>query len=337
MQQTTKYIDPLIDFAFKKIFGSDPNKDLLIDFLNEVFRGRKHIIDLVYNKNEYPGDLMNEGGVIFDLLCTGAHNEHFIIEIQRGKQQNFKQRALFYTSRLISDQAPKGKRSVWGYDLTEVFLIALLEDSVAGDFQADQFLHDICLCDWDTGKIFYDKLGYIYIELHKFVKTSDQLETGLDKWLFVLKNMSSMDKIPAYLRKPIFEKLFNIAQFTNLTKEEKMLWDNNAKHRWDNKNVLDYAINEATEKGMKLGQEKGLELGLEEGREQGVKEGLEQGLEQGIEQGIEQGREQGLEQGLEQGVRQGIRVAVLKMKENGLSVQQIAEIMDLQLSEVEEL
>jgi hypothetical protein len=269
MQQTTKYIDPLIDFAFKKIFGSDPNKDLLIDFLNEVFRGRKHIIDLVYNKNEYPGDLMNEGGVIFDLLCTGAHNEHFIIEIQRGKQQNFKQRALFYTSRLISDQAPKGKRSVWGYDLTEVFLIALLEDSVAGDFQADQ------------------------------------LETGLDKWLFVLKNMSGMDKIPAYLRKPIFEKLFNIAQFTNLTKEEKMLWDNNAKHRWDNKNVLDYAINEAREKGIELGKEEGLELGLEEGREQGIK--------------------------------QGIRVAVLKMKENGLSVQQIAEIMDLQLSEVEEL
>ena len=317
MQQTTKYIDPLIDFAFKKIFGSDPNKDLLIDFLNEVFRGRKHIIDLIYNKNEYPGDLVNEGGVIFDLLCTGNNNEHFIIEIQRGKQQNFKQRALFYTSRLISDQAPKGKRSLWGYDLTEVFLIALLEDSVAEDFREDQFLHDICLCDRNTGEIFYDKLGYIYIELHKFVKTSDQLETGLDKWLFVLKNMSSMDKIPTYLRKPIFEKLFNIAQFTNLTKEEKMLWDNNAKHRWDNKNVMDYAINEATEKATKSGQEKGLKMGLQEG----IKEGIKQGLKEGIEQGV----------------KQGIRVAVLKMKMNGLSVQQIAEIMDLQLSEVEEI
>jgi hypothetical protein len=68
---TGKYIDPLVDFAFKKIFGSEPNKDLLIAFLNEVFRGRKLIVDLVYNKNEHHGDLKDEGAAIFDLLCTG--------------------------------------------------------------------------------------------------------------------------------------------------------------------------------------------------------------------------------------------------------------------------
>jgi predicted transposase/invertase (TIGR01784 family) len=108
---TGKYIDPLVDFAFKKIFGSEPNKDLLIDFLNEVFRGRKQIIDLVYNKNEHPGDIKDEGAVIFDLLCTGDKGERFLIEVQRATQGYFKERALFYTSRLISDQAPKGKRS----------------------------------------------------------------------------------------------------------------------------------------------------------------------------------------------------------------------------------
>lgn len=70
-----KYIDLLVDFAFKKIFGSEPNKDLLIAFLNEVFRGRKHIIDLEYDKNEHPGDLKDEGNAIFDLLCTGNSGE----------------------------------------------------------------------------------------------------------------------------------------------------------------------------------------------------------------------------------------------------------------------
>jgi len=103
---TGKYIDPLVDFAFKKIFGNEPNKYLLIAFLNEVFRGRKHIADLTYNKNEHPGDTVNEGAAIFDLLCTGANGEQFLIEVQRGRQGNFKERALFYTSRLISDQAP---------------------------------------------------------------------------------------------------------------------------------------------------------------------------------------------------------------------------------------
>ena len=242
---TGKYIDPLVDFAFKKIFGTEPNKDLLIAFLNEVFRGRKHIVDLVYNKNEHPGDIKGEGAAIFDLLCTGEKGEQFIIEVQRGRQGFFKERALFYTSRLISDQAPKGNRSAWAYNIAEVYLIALLEDFTLEDSPADAYLHDICLCNRDTGEIFYDKLGYTYIELSKFVKADTELETDLDRWLHVLKNMSRMDKIPVYLRKPIFEKLFSIAEYTNLTKEEKTMYDQNLKRKWDNQNVLDYAVNEA--------------------------------------------------------------------------------------------
>jgi len=246
---TGKYIDPLVDFAFKKIFGSEPNKDLLIAFLNEVFRGRKHIVDLVYNKNEHPGDLKDEGAAIFDLLCTGDNGEKFLIEVQRGRQGNFKERALFYTSRLISDQAPKGKRSEWAYNLTEVYLVALLEDFTLQINDGNEYLHDICLCNRETGEIFYDKLGYIYLELNKFVKEDIELESDLDKWLYILKNMSEMDKIPAYLRKPIFEKLFSIAEYTNLTKEEKTMYDSSMKYKWDNKNVLDYAIKEGFEKG----------------------------------------------------------------------------------------
>ncbi|MDR3696003.1 Rpn family recombination-promoting nuclease/putative transposase [Mucilaginibacter sp.] len=257
---TGKYIDPLVDFAFKKIFGSEPNKDLLIAFLNEVFRGTKHIVDLVYNKNEHPGDLMDEGAAVFDLLCTGDKGEQFLIEVQRGRQGRFKERALFYTSRLISDQAPRGKRAEWGYEITEVYLVALLENFTLEGNPADKYLHDICLCDRDTGKIFYDKLGYTYIELLNFVKTEEELDSELDKWLYVLKNMSSMDKIPAYLRKPIFEKLFSIAEYTNLTKEEKNMYDSSMKYKWDNKNVLDYAVEEAKKEGK-------LEGKLEEARE----------------------------------------------------------------------
>jgi len=251
---TGRYIDPLVDFAFKKIFGSEPNKDLLIAFLNEVFRGRKHIADLTYNKNEFPGDLKDEGAAIFDLLCTGADGSKFIIEIQRGRQGYFKERALFYTSRLISDQAPKGKRSTWAYNLTEVYLIALLEDFTLGISPGFDYLHDIYLCNSNTGEIFYDKLGYIYIELSKFEKTDTDLETDLDKWLYVLKNMSRMNKLPVYLRKPVFEKLFNIAEYTNFSKEEKTMYDSSLKRKWDNQNVLDYALKEGMEKGIELGK-----------------------------------------------------------------------------------
>ncbi|WP_262248710.1 Rpn family recombination-promoting nuclease/putative transposase [Parapedobacter soli] len=260
-----KYIDPLTDFGFKRLFGSEPNKDLLIDFLNGVFRGRKHIADLVYNKNEHPGETVNEGGAIFDLTCTGNDGEQFIIEVQRGKQGNFKQRAIFYTSRLVTEQAPKGKRSEWAYNVKEVYLIALLEDFSLDNIESDGgFLHDICLSNRETGKVFYEGLGYIFIELIKFVKTEAELDTDLDKWLYVLKNMSSMNKIPVYLRKPIFEKLFNIAEYSNLTKEEKTMYDTSLKRKWDNKAVLDYAVNEAAKEAAKEAkQEEKMEIARE--------------------------------------------------------------------------
>lgn len=162
-----RYIDPLVDFAFKKIFGSEPNKDLLIAFLNVVFRGRKYIIDLTYNKTEHLGDTKDEGGAVFDLLCTGDKGERFLIEVQRAKQGYFKERALFYTSRLISGQAPKGKRNTWRYNIDEIYLVALLENFSLEGSPANAYLHDICLCNRETGEIFYDKLGYTYIELSK--------------------------------------------------------------------------------------------------------------------------------------------------------------------------
>jgi predicted transposase/invertase (TIGR01784 family) len=254
-----KYIDPLVDFAFKKIFGTEPNKDLLIAFLNAVFRGRKHIVDLVFNKNEHPGDLKHEGSAIFDLLCTGEKGEQILIEVQRARQARFKERALFYTSRLISEQAPKGGRTAWGYNISEVYLIALMEDFTLEDAPKSQYLHDICLCNRDTGEVFYNKLGYTFIELSKFDRTEDSLETDLEKWFYVLKNMSKMDKIPVYFRKPIFEKLFEIAEYSNLTKEEKTMYDQSMKYKWDNENVMEYAVTTAKAEGE---HKKALEVAL---------------------------------------------------------------------------
>ena len=240
-----RYIDPLVDFAFKKIFGSEPNKDLLIAFLNEVFEGRKQVVDLSYNPTEHPGDGLDEGGVIFDLNCTGSKGESFIIEIQRGRQLYFKERALFYTSRLISSQAPKGETGRWKYDLKEVYLIALLEKTTLEDSPADEYLHNVRLSYVGSGQPFYDKLGFTYIELSKFTKPEVELETDLQKWLYILKNMSRMDKLPVYLRKPIFEKLFQIAEYTNLSKEERLMYDTSLKYKWDNENVREYEIEEA--------------------------------------------------------------------------------------------
>jgi predicted transposase/invertase (TIGR01784 family) len=262
MQVThTRYIDPMVDAAFKRIFGTEINKDLLIAFLNEIFRGRRVIVDLVFNKNEYPGETSLEGGAIFDLTCTDEGGNQFLIEVQRGRQKYFKQRAIFYTSRLVTSQVPKGRRSKWGYALTAIYLIALLENPLTGH-PSGQYLHDVCLIDRNTKEIFYEDLGYIIIELSTFVKKEEELETDLDKWLYLLKHLQQFTEMPELFNKPIFEKLFAVAEYSNLTKNEKRMYDHSMKYKWDNENVLDYALNEGIEKGI----EKGIEIGYSEAK-----------------------------------------------------------------------
>ena len=234
------YIDPTTDFGFKRIFGIDTNKDLLKAFLNDLFRGRKSIIDLYYNKNEHVGDTDEIGAVIFDLTCTAQNGEQFIIEVQRSSQLNLKRRILYYGSKLISDQAPKGKRKDWDYAISEVYVIVLMDGFRMPNSNNNNYLHDICLCNRETSTVFYEDLGFIYVELINFTKDEPELSDDLDRWLYILKNMSSMDKLPSYLRKPIFEKLFQIAEYGNLNKEEKKMYDVSLKRKWDAEAVRKY-------------------------------------------------------------------------------------------------
>ena len=183
----TKYIDPFTDFGFKRLFGTEPNKDLLIDLLNSIFNGRKHIVDLEYNKSEHPADTKDEGSAIFDISCTGGDGERIIIEVQRGKQGNFKRRAIFYTSLMAAGLAPKGRRSAWGYELPDIHFIALLEDFTINPGNNGSYVQDICLANRHTGEIFYEGLGYIFLELVNFAKKEEELENNLDKWMYVLK------------------------------------------------------------------------------------------------------------------------------------------------------
>ncbi|TZF86383.1 Rpn family recombination-promoting nuclease/putative transposase (plasmid) [Pedobacter sp. BS3] len=276
----TKYIDPLTDFSFKRLFGTEPNKDILISFINSIFRGRKTVIDLVYNKNEYTGDTENVGSVIFDLTCTGDDGSQFLIEVQRTDQSNLKKRMLYYSSKLIADQAPKGRRSEWGYQISEVYVIALLDGFTLTDGKRDRYLHDVCLCNRETGEVFYEELGFFYLELVNFVKDEAELVSDLDKWLYVLTNMSKLDKLPVYLRKPIFEKLFDIAEYSKLNKEERTMYDVSLKRRWD-----EYSVKETIRQKIEEGRERGRAEGRAEGRVEGRVEGREQGRTEGIEKG----------------------------------------------------
>ena len=267
------FIDPLTDFGFKFLFGSEPTKELLIDFLNELFKGKKVITDLTYNNNERSGSIPESRKMIFDLTCTGQDGELFIIEVQRIRQQYFKDRAVYYCSRLIHDQAPKGR--AWDYSLKEVYFIGVM-DSFLEDSDPAEYIHYVHLGYEKSGREFYKKLGFIFIEIPKFTKVEKELETGVDKWLFVLKNMSRLKKIPLILNTRIFSKLFNIAAVSNLTKEDYMKYEKDLMASWD-----EYAIKKTIEHDRQVAMEEGMEKGMEEGMEKGMEKGREQGREEG--------------------------------------------------------
>jgi len=254
MLEQTRYIDPMIDFSFRRLFGTDPNKEILIDFLNEVFKGRKRIIDLVYNKNEHDGDNTEEARAIFDLLCTGDKGEKILIEVQHSKPANFKKRSIYYTSRLISEQAVKGESKSWKYDISEVYFLAIMEKPSELSIDSERYIHDACLCYRDTGEIFYDGLGYIYLDLSNFVKQKQECIEGLDMWLYCLKHAHEMTEIPAEFRGTILERVFGVLEYINLSKEEQTMYDQDLKRKWDNEATLANSRDEGKAEGKEEGK-----------------------------------------------------------------------------------
>ncbi|WP_031530369.1 Rpn family recombination-promoting nuclease/putative transposase [Dyadobacter crusticola] len=269
ISKQSRFIDPFTDFGFKRIFGSEPNKDLLIDFLNAILAGERVIDDLVYDKTEHSGALPGDRKVIFDLLCTGVNGEQFIIEMQHIRQQYFKDRCLYYACSLIRDQVPVSITK-WNYCLRPVYLIGIM------DFCFDDSAHQDCIhrisLRYGSGEIFYEKLGFLYLEIPKFNKHAEELSSSADNWLYLLKHMNEMDKLPLFLRKPVFEKLFEIAEVSNLTKEEKMAYDASLKQQRDWYATTEYLLKEGKKEGMQVGKMEGiLSAKLEMARKMKVK------------------------------------------------------------------
>ncbi len=272
MDTPGKYINPFTDFGFKRLFGEEFNKDLLIDFLNQVLLGKEHISTLTYLNKEKLGASLSERTAIFDLYCTNDKEEHFIIELQNIYQEFFKDRSLFYATHPIRSQAPKGKS--WNYELKKVFTICILNFSFPDIASERRNLREVKLMDIATKEVFYDKLSLIYLEMPRFQKTEDQLDTHFDKWLYILKNLHLLQNRPVKLQERIFEKLFKEAEIAQLSKEDMRTYENSLKTYWDNYSVLETAKKE--------GRMEGIEQGKAQGFEDGIKKTAKKMLQKGI-------------------------------------------------------
>ncbi len=270
-----KYINPFTDYGFKKLFGEEPNKDLLIDFLNELLKAEEgEITDLQYLKNENLGNTKLNRKAVFDLYCTNEKGEKFIVELQKSKQKFFKDRTLYYSTFPIQEQAKKG--SDWNFELNRVYTVAILDFVFDEDKKdKDKYRYDVKLTDIETHEIFYDKLMFIYLEMPKFNKTEKELKTRFDKWLFVLKNLHKLDRIPDDLKESIFEKLFETAEIAKFNKEEAQAYEDSLKYYRDLNNSFDTAREESRIEGLR----EGIEQGIKQGKIEDAIKMLEKGFE----------------------------------------------------------
>ena len=241
-----KYISLLTDFGFKRIFGTEFNKSLLISFLNSLFDGEQVIRDVMYHNSEHVGDVYAERKAIFDVYCENERGEKFIVEMQNAYQAHFKDRSLFYSTFPIREQAQKG--AIWDYKLSHVYVVALLNFNMSDPAFSDSSInHDVALLDKETHIVFNDKLTFKYIEIAKFNKTEDELETDFDKWLYVLKNLSRLDRQPQHLQNEVFNRLFKEAAIAKFSKNELREYENSLKAYRDIKNCVDSAKQEGRE------------------------------------------------------------------------------------------
>ena len=263
-----RYVNPFTDFGFKKLFGEEINKDLLLDFLNQLLRDEQgEILSLQYLKSEHLGGSALDRRAIFDLYCENEKGEKFIVELQKSKQNFFKDRSVYYSTFPIQQQSQRGS---WNFELQSVYTIAILDFVFEEDkAEQDKYLYKVKLTDIDTCKVFYDKLTFIYLEMPKFDKGLTQLESQFDKWLYVLKHLPDLQERPIALQERVFEKLFIQAEIAGFTKEEREAYEDSLKYYRDLKNVIDTARDEGREEGRIEGREEGRIEGKQEGREEG--------------------------------------------------------------------
>ena len=250
--EESRFINPFTDFGFKRIFGQEINKDLTIDFLNLLLDGERHIADLTIKNPEMQPEREDERLVVFDLYCESDDGTKFIVEMQAARQSFFLDRSLYYQSRAVIAQGEKGKE--WDYSLQPVYGIFFMDFTMPG---CSGLRTDVALMDMKTGKVFNSKLRQIYLEMPRFTKEAHECENDFERWLYLIKNMKMLKRMPFKAQRAVWDKLLEVADVSSLNEEEKAQYHRALKNYRDYHNVMATARKEGREEGLKEGEEIG--------------------------------------------------------------------------------
>ena len=252
-----KFLNPFSDVGFKRIFGQEMSKPLLLDFLNNLLEGERHITDLRFLDKEQLPVSSDDRSLIYDIYCETDTGENIIVEMQNRPQASFKQRTIYYAAGSIARQGERG--SEWCYDIKAVYCISFL--NFAQSDISTEFRTDVALMDMGSGRLFSDKIRLIYLQLPLFTKDVDGCSNDFERWIYVLKNMETLNRLPFAAKSAVFKRLAEITDIASLSKQERMMYDESLRKFRDTIVVME---------GARLS---GVEQGRIEGRVEGRAEG----------------------------------------------------------------
>ncbi|MBR1394287.1 MAG: PD-(D/E)XK nuclease family transposase [Prevotella sp.] len=287
-----KFINPFTDVGFKIIFGQEFSKPRLLDFLNTLLEGERVITDLKFLDKEQPAIYDGDRSPIYDILCETDSGEKIIVEMQNREHPNFKERMLYYSSEAIARQGEKG--TGWGYDIKAIYMVAFTNFVLTG--YTGQLRIDVSLTDQD-GRLFTDKIRLICLQMPCFTKEADACENHFERWIYILKNMEILDRMPWAAQNAVFQRLAEVAEVSKLSKKERLEYDHALKRYRDTLNAMTGA------------------------EQKGRAEGLAQGMAQGMAQGVDRAN----------------RENALRMKADGMPAELIAKYTGLDMDTINSL
>ena len=282
-----RYINPFTDWGFKRLFGQEFSKDLLINFLNDLFEGEFQIKDVTFKDKEQLGDSNDLRGCIFDIYCVTDDDKHFIVEMQNRWVPFFVNRSIYYASKAFVAQRKKfdeaGVRTAVLYQFVPVYVVCIM-NFMPREHEVTKFRTDVALREKSSDSVFSDKLRFIYLSLPFFDKSEEECVTGFEKWIYVLKYMEVLERLPFTAQKKIFDHLAKLADVRCLSSEEQEKYVESIKAADDYYSGLYGSYVEGEETGMAKGIAKGMAKGMAKGIAKGMAKGRAEGeLSKGLE------------------------------------------------------
>lgn len=296
------YVNLMSDFGFKRIFGDSSCKPLLINFLNALFHGDIVVDDVVYDNVERQPLLPEKRGLRYDIYCHSPHDSNPDKASRHFIIEMQNENQKHFEERAIyytsySIYRQGEKGGDYDFALVPVIGIFVMAFDWERERRNDRMVERKGYVDLDTHELFCDKVRMYFVKLPLTKQSAEECKSDIEKWTYCIKNLENMNSVPFANTDPVFAQLEERARMANLTDRERLEYESSLKAMRDQQNIANYNY----------------EIGLFEGQKRGEKRGEKRGI-------IE-----------------GIKMMVKKMKENGISIDQICKMSGLSIEEVSAL